>query len=132
MSFLADFKTFWAGNSALNTALPVTRLFLDYVPPQADYPYCRFTVIGHTRQDTTGAPHVELISYQLGLFNTDLDALTATVATVIGQLDNATISAATMRNRRMNGPLPACEVQNGAYTYSHLIEYEWSYYSLAG
>lgn len=132
MSFLSDFKTYWAANSTLNTALPATRLFLDFVPPQTVYPYCRFTVIAHTRQDTTASPHVELVNYQLGVFNTDLDALTDTVTTIIGQLDNATINAATMRNRRVNGPLPICEVQNSVYTFSYVIEYEWSYYSLAG
>lgn len=123
---LATLKTFWANTSALNTALPASKVFLDYVPPTIAPPYCRLTVIGSDPLYVTAESHVEVFSYQLSIFHTDLDALTTIVTAVAGALDHAAIDANTLTNQRTNW-LPQGEVVNGVYTYHSLLEYEWSY-----
>jgi hypothetical protein len=123
---LGELKTFWANNSTLNTAIPSSKLYLDLVAPTATMPYVRVSVIGNGRVDTTGDVHIELFNYQVTIFHTSLDSLETLAQTVMGQLDNASLTANTMRNRRMNRMIRG-EVVNGVYTYSYLIDYEWSY-----
>lgn len=129
---LSSFRSYWLNNSTLNNALPAaSKLFLDYVPAGTQFPYCRFSVISNPRTDTVTAAHIELFNYQLSIFNTDLDALCSLADSVMAQLDNATIDASTMRNRRANKRMMG-EVVDGRYVYSYILEYEWSYNSTAG
>lgn len=125
---LSALKTYWSNNSTLNAALPASKVYLDLVPANTTFPYARLTVIANTKIDTTSVSHIEQLSYQIAMFHTDFDALTATVNTLIGQLDNAQITPLTLRNRRTN-KLPQCEVVNGKFTYNWVVEYMWTYNS---
>ncbi len=125
MSVLSTFKTFWQGNLALNTALPATKIFLDYVPEGTAFPYCRFTVLASVPTLVTSQPHIETFSYQLAFFHTDFDALNTLGETVIGVLDQAYITAATLINTRVNRIMSG-EYESSQYVYSYLVEYDWS------
>lgn len=128
MAALSTLRTFWSNNTTLNTALPVSKVFLDYVPPKTAFPYARLTLLPARNVYTTAEGHIELLTYQLSVFHTDLDSLTATVTTVADELDRAQIDANTLTNARNNW-LVTGEVVNGVYTYHYLLEFEWSYNS---
>lgn len=124
---LSCIRDYWLNDFNLNSAIPATQVFLDYVPPGIDMPYVRLTVINWTREDTTGGKddtHIENLQYQFSVFSLDLDALTTLMETVILEFDNADIDTGyTLRNRRTKR-LMFGEVINGAYTYHGILEYE--------
>jgi hypothetical protein len=126
MGVLSDLKTYWQNNATLQAALPVSSVFLDYVPPSVSFPYARLSVIGSLPAYVTGGSHIEDFRFQISIFNTDLDALEATADTVQGQFDQTyPITGAlicTRTNRVSTG-----EVINGTYTYHVMLEYSLTY-----
>jgi hypothetical protein len=127
MSALSVLKTFWAANSTLNTALPVSKIYLDWVP-RKNYPYCQAVVINATPIYTTVAAHIETVTIQLSLFSSDIDALTTLAATIDGQLNNTQLDANQLIMQRINQQQVG-ETTDGNYVYHYILLYEMSYNS---
>lgn len=125
---LGTLKTYWQSNSTLNTALPFTKVFLDFVPDRTAFPYARLSVIGNTPQYMTASTHIETFSYQLTIFHSDFGALSTIADTIMGQLDQSYPSAGTMIHTRTNR-LTNCEETDGKPTYSYILAYDWTYNS---
>lgn len=128
MSILATFKTYWAANSTLQTAMAASKVFLDIVPEGTTFPYGRLSVLGSVPSYLSSGSHIESFSYQLSLFHTNFETLCTLADTVMGQLDNAYITAGTLVNMRQNRTM-VCEVVNGVETYTINLDYDWSYNS---
>jgi hypothetical protein len=125
---LADWRDYWENSLTLQALLPINKVFLDFVPPGTAYPYGRFTIISQTRIDTTGGgddSHIEVMVYQLSLFDTNLDDLCTLTDSIMLELDNARLTDLTMRNRRTN-KFTRGEVLDGVYTYHGILQYEWT------
>ena len=126
MGILSALKTYWTNNTTLNTALPVSSVFLDFVPPGTAFPYARITVLGSIPTYVTSGSHIEDFRFQIGIFHTDLDALETTADTVQGQLDQTYPVTGTLICTRTNR-ISSCEVQNGVYTFHVFLEYSLQY-----
>lgn len=127
---LNSLKTYWAGNTTLQAALPITKVFLDLVPEKTAFPYARLTVLGASPDYLTGGTKIQTFSYQLSIYHTDLDALSAINDSIQANLNRAYPTTATMSHSITN-EIETCEITNGVYTYGVTLEYEWTYNSVS-
>ena len=130
MSILNVLKSYWQGNTALNSALPISSVFLGLVPPSVgnSYPYGVITEISRLPLYVTSQSHIEEFHWQIALYNTDFEALTTLADTIDAQLNLIALSVPTLNNMRSNR-LESVEVINQQYTYQVVLEYVWMYNS---
>lgn len=126
MAILATLKNYWANNSTLNNALAVTKLYLDFIPPQTSYPFARLTVISSIPTYTTGSGWIESFTFQISVFDTDFDNALSVSDTIDSQFNTVKVDSPCLRVFR-NNRTETGEVLDGNYTYHVMQEYDWTY-----
>lgn len=129
MSALANLKSYWSGNSTLNTALPATSVFLDIAPPQSAYPYATISLISAVPILTTGVAHIEQFQFQVSLWHSSLNSVEALADTVDGQFSQAYLTNPTLICTRANR-ISRAFVNDANYTYNVVLSYLWTYNSV--
>lgn len=130
MSILSALKAYWSGNGVLTAALPVSKVFLGYVPPSVGnaFPYVVVTVISNIPTYVTHESHVQAFRFQLTVWNSDFNAASNLADVISGQFDNIQITASTLNCQRSNR-FEQSEINDANYVYSVILEFEWLYNS---
>lgn len=125
---LQTLANYWANNATLTAALPISKVFLDWIPPSVALPYARLSVIASVPDYNVGPTHIEHFDFQISVFGTDLDGVMSITDAVQSQFDQAHLTIPTLICMRTNRGVTG-EVLDGNYTYHAFLEYDWSYNS---
>lgn len=109
MSFLSDIHTYWANSTALNAALPASKVYTGGVPENMTMPYGVIVNIGSkptwlTQGPTpgAGAPYFETFTFQISIYDTDPDNVETIAQVVMDEFDFKPITTETIYCQRMD------------------------------
>ncbi|WP_020469316.1 hypothetical protein [Zavarzinella formosa] len=125
MGFLADIFSYYSANTTLTAALPYAKVWTGLAPEKSntDFPYAVVVPLSSTPNFTTGSNYFESFSFQISVFDDDLDNVESICQTIMSQFDYKSICGSPNISCERENYLVTVDQDTPKLVYHGLIQY---------